>query len=610
MEPISALKSAWHLWRNRKKLTQALALLVALVVAVVVALVIIVVTLVTALTAEEEKNSCGPGGGSGGGSGSPGKPGAPPSEDAVSDIPGNYLEVYREAANKEGIDWAILAAIGKVETDHGRIMNGCAEGPATAYGTAKGPMQFIDSTWASVGIDGNGDGEKNVCDFEDAIPSAAGYLKTNGAPDDYYNAIWGYNNADWYVQKVLDQAETYRAAGGGDGGGGTTSPALALPGLTLPEIPNPLAMRVAHAEEQGWDLVDENRNLHYSDEAGMAGMGEAAAAWDALGSVNVEPTPSPEETDVTIGSAYLGGGTAGVTSTDGTLVVDSAFYDSATENARKALFTHEVGHALRLDHTSQPSVMWNITTNATDNHDTPTEYDKEVYYGIWGREPAPDQGSSSNPLGKGGGGGEGGKGGGTGACPGGGGSGGPSNLPGRKPTDPGNGTAADLMKNPNFQGTQEALDDLQAGIVDERMIATLQAIAKEHQIFIWAFKTGHYLAPGVPEGPTIPPEYSGTAAGAPNTHYFGRAADIEVVDGINLREGGHGSDEPVLDVGRILAGLSPQARPDVIIGPAAWTGTLGYPREAGWIQDADQLAYHEDHLHLGYWSESGTNNTQ
>ncbi len=127
-----------------------------------------------------------------------------PSENAVSDIPGNYLETYQKAGDEYGIDWAILAGIGSIESDHGRHSGGCIEGPATAYGTAKGPMQFIDSTWDSQGVDGNGDGQKSPCDFEDAIPGAANYLRNSGTPDDYYNAIFAYNRADWYVQDVLD----------------------------------------------------------------------------------------------------------------------------------------------------------------------------------------------------------------------------------------------------------------------------------------------------------------------------------------------------------------------------------------------------------------------
>ncbi len=116
-----------------------------------------------------------------------------------------YRKLYRQSAEKYGFgkDWYILAAVGKVETDHGENL-----GPSSAG--AMGPMQFMPSTWASSGVDGNGDGVANVMDPEDAIPAAARYLKIGGAPKDWYAALYSYNHADWYVKKVLGVAEGYR----------------------------------------------------------------------------------------------------------------------------------------------------------------------------------------------------------------------------------------------------------------------------------------------------------------------------------------------------------------------------------------------------------------
>ena len=116
-----------------------------------------------------------------------------------------YKRLYRQSAKKYGFgrDWYILAAVGKVESDHGENM-----GPSSAG--AMGPMQFMPSTWKSSGVDGNGDGVANVMDPRDAIPAAARYLKTGGAPDEWYAALFSYNHADWYVKKVLGVAEGYR----------------------------------------------------------------------------------------------------------------------------------------------------------------------------------------------------------------------------------------------------------------------------------------------------------------------------------------------------------------------------------------------------------------
>jgi hypothetical protein len=98
------------------------------------------------------------------------------------------------------------------------------------------------------------------------------------------------------------------------------------------------------------------------------------------------------------------------------------------------------------------------------------------------------------------------------------------------------------------------------------------------------------------------------AGGLTNTHYYGRAADIRRVNGKPVR--GNGADPEVLDVGRTISGISPQQRPDQIIGPRNWTEAVDRSRREGWIVEDDQLALHEDHLHLGYTSEDGTLNTQ
>ena len=116
-----------------------------------------------------------------------------------------YMDLYKASAAKYGFgpDWYILAAVGKVESNHGQTV-----GPSSVG--AMGPMQFMPTTWEISGVDGNGDGVANVMDPEDAIPAAASYLEDGGAPQDWYRALYSYNHADWYVKKVLAVAEAYR----------------------------------------------------------------------------------------------------------------------------------------------------------------------------------------------------------------------------------------------------------------------------------------------------------------------------------------------------------------------------------------------------------------
>jgi hypothetical protein len=126
---------------------------------------------------------------------------------SVAGKPRTYRELYIQSARYcSGLSWTILAAIGQIESGHGRNM-----GPSSAG--ALGPMQFMPATWQWAGVDGDRDGDTDVMDPFDAVPSAALYLCRHGAnrgSEGLYDAIFAYNHADWYVQKVLGLAAKYR----------------------------------------------------------------------------------------------------------------------------------------------------------------------------------------------------------------------------------------------------------------------------------------------------------------------------------------------------------------------------------------------------------------
>ncbi|MEU5995258.1 NlpC/P60 family protein [Spirillospora sp. NPDC047418] len=134
--------------------------------------------------------------------------------DSVSDIPPAYLRLYRAAGNRYGIGWHLLAAVGKVESDHGRG-NGPGISSGRNHAGAAGPMQFMPGTWAAFGVDGNHDGRRDVYDPADAIPAAARYLKHGGAPERVRAALFQYNHSRAYVDKVLQQARSYAQGGAG-----------------------------------------------------------------------------------------------------------------------------------------------------------------------------------------------------------------------------------------------------------------------------------------------------------------------------------------------------------------------------------------------------------
>ena len=144
------------------------------------------------------------------------------SPDGRDGIPSELIPIYdRAAVDSElgGRGAVVLAAINKIESDFGRNL-----GPSSAG--AVGWMQFMPATWSAYGVDGDGDGRRNPDSPADAIPAAAHYLRANGAPADWYGAVFAYNHADWYVRDVLALADRYQGActtadgpDAGDGGG-------------------------------------------------------------------------------------------------------------------------------------------------------------------------------------------------------------------------------------------------------------------------------------------------------------------------------------------------------------------------------------------------------
>jgi membrane-bound lytic murein transglycosylase B len=170
---------------------------------------------------------------------------------STSGIPSAALSAYQRAAQiidaadtTCNIPWELIAAIGRVESDHGQYGGNTLNsdgvsvpgiyGPTLdgkngtqaimdtdggqldkdpVYDRAVGPMQFIPSTWSSVKVDADGDGQRNPQDIDDASLASAVYLCSGN--DDLSSrsgqeaAVFRYNHSQAYVDLVLRIMEAY-----------------------------------------------------------------------------------------------------------------------------------------------------------------------------------------------------------------------------------------------------------------------------------------------------------------------------------------------------------------------------------------------------------------
>jgi hypothetical protein len=126
---------------------------------------------------------------------------------APTGAPANWIDLFKESAAQycPGLSWTVLAAIGEIESG-----DGANDGPSSAG--ARGPMQFLLSTWAIWGTDGFGPpGPPDIMNPLDAVPSAARLLCASGGGSSatLAGAIFAYNHATWYVNEVLALAAEY-----------------------------------------------------------------------------------------------------------------------------------------------------------------------------------------------------------------------------------------------------------------------------------------------------------------------------------------------------------------------------------------------------------------
>ena len=165
---------------------------------------------------------------------------AEPTPTALAEIPPQYLLLYEQAGVAYGVPWPVLAGIGKLECDHGRSPNpACWQEGAVNYAGAGGPMQFLAATWASYGVDADGDGKADRWDPADAVFAAANYLQASGARADIPGAVFAYNHSQAYVDEVLRWASIYAAEIGDSGATAPSAAAATAVRFALAQIGTP-----------------------------------------------------------------------------------------------------------------------------------------------------------------------------------------------------------------------------------------------------------------------------------------------------------------------------------------------------------------------------------
>ena len=193
---------------------------------------------------------------------------------ASNGIPSRAVQAYQAAAAAAdcGIPWTLVAAIGRVESNHGQfagatlLSDGRSDPPIVGipldgrpgvaeikdtdggkwdgdktYDRAVGPMQFIPSSWAAFGVDGDRDGKADPFDIDDAAASAAKYLCRAGGGNlsseaSQRNAVYSYNRSTAYVDTVMALAAVYAGGAPIDGSPAPNGSPRALPPIKVPTL--------------------------------------------------------------------------------------------------------------------------------------------------------------------------------------------------------------------------------------------------------------------------------------------------------------------------------------------------------------------------------------
>jgi len=389
----------------------------------------------------------------------------------------------------------------------------------TAFGTNLGPsyagavgwMQFMPETWAMYGVDANGDGVKDPNNPEDAIHAAARYLSAAGMPEDVWGAIFAYNHADWYVEDVLEHAGCYADEVGGSYTTLTLSPQIKV-------------FQCMPADDWKKQIPEDYLNA-FETAAGRYELGKRGV-WTLAAIARLE-------------SDFGRGMNAKQLRTLGPLGLDKV------EWSRYAVDGDEDGRIRRGDVDDSAATLARLMWSRGSIDAGVFTHNQAAWY-------VDAVANEADQL--------------AGKCA----------VTSKEWTIVLPGDTASQINWGNLTLSSDLeLRDIQAGMLDQRVVGLLALMTRDHQITISSLRSDHSQM---------------TASGNVSNHFYGRAMDIAAVDGVSCTD--TSSTAPCAQLGYALAQLPDPLHPTELI----------YCFDLDGLGPAFALPDHCDHIHAGYYA--------
>lgn len=243
---------------------------------------------------------------------------------AAADIPDAALMAYQRAASVMAqaapechLEWSLLAAIGRVASDHGgtdvaaaalvdgprRTLpdtdGGALDGDA-AHDVPVGPLQLLPATWTVVAVDGDNDGTRDADDLDDASLAAGVVLCGNDrdldSERDLREALRMFNTAPRYPSVVARLAATYAR----NLGAGAVPDTLLAMGPPAPSSSTTTASDPSQSTDGTPDATQDESDGPWSDGPGNGGgPDDEVTSMPSDKPTDKDPDPTPDETDPT-----------------------------------------------------------------------------------------------------------------------------------------------------------------------------------------------------------------------------------------------------------------------------------------------------------------------